>query len=133
MHFSVITSVVFFGAFFLTILAYTIRAGHPSNRTILLTITVVLAIVSITGCAGSPYLDVGIGTRVGGTTVVDKRTREKTTHSFTSFVAVGLQYEHGRCEYVHTSHPMEGRPFNDTPELGTDIVQCSVRLGGKRK
>jgi len=46
--FSVITSVAFFGAFFLTILAYTIRAGHPDNRRILATMTIVLAIISLT-------------------------------------------------------------------------------------
>lgn len=47
MTFSVITSAAFFGAFFLTILAYCIRGGHPNNRHILATMTVVLAIVSI--------------------------------------------------------------------------------------
>ena len=130
MNFSVIMSAAFFGALFLTICSVLVRAGHPSNRNILLTITVILAIVSLTaGCAGSPYLDIGIGKRVGGTTVYQQG--EESTHDVTSFVAVGLQYKHGRCEYVHTSHPFEGRPFNDTPELSTDIVQCSVRIGGK--
>lgn len=129
MNIGVITSVAFFGAFFLTICSVLVRAGHPANRNILFTITVILAIISLTGCAGSPYLDIGIGKRVGGTTTY--KQGEVTSHNTTSFVAVGLQYKHGRCEYVHTSHPFEGRPFNDTPELSTDIVQCSVRIGGK--
>lgn len=47
MTYGIITSVAFFGAFFLTILAYTIGAGHPDNRRILATMTLVLAIVSI--------------------------------------------------------------------------------------
>lgn len=48
MNFSVITSAAFFAASFLTILSHLIRVGHPSNRTILLTMTVILAVVSIT-------------------------------------------------------------------------------------
>ena len=47
MMFSLALSLAFFGAFFLTILAYLTRAGHPDNRRILFTITVVLAVFSI--------------------------------------------------------------------------------------
>ena len=129
MNYSVIISVAFFGAFFLTVVAHLIRAGHPSNRQLLFTMTVILAVLSITGCAGSPYIDIGTGYRVGGSEAYFNG--QKATHDITGFVAVGLQYKHGRCEYVHTSHPFEGRPFNNTPELSTDIVQCSARIGGK--
>lgn len=49
MTISVIISCAFFGAFFLTILAYCFGTGHPGNRHLLATMTLVLAILSIIG------------------------------------------------------------------------------------
>lgn len=131
MNYSVIISAVFFGAFFLTILCYCMSVGRDWNRSILTTIVLVLAIMSITACATAPYIDAGIGQRMGGTEVSADGYR--IDHATTGFIAIGLQFKHGRCEYVHTSHPFEGVPFNNKKELWTDIAQCSVRIGGKIK
>jgi len=49
MMYSVIITYAFFGALLLTILAHTWRAGAFANRRILITLTLVLAILTLNG------------------------------------------------------------------------------------
>lgn len=89
----------------------------------------VLLAALLSGCAASPYFEVGVGTKLTADYWMLPENgggRNPTAH-----IAAGLEWDNGySCEVNHWSHLRDGAPFNDKPETYKEELICSKRWGG---
>lgn len=87
----------------------------------------------LSGCAASPYAEVGIGYQLDSNSDWHLRTdREWQCHNPQFHGEIGLEWDNDiKLGYHHQSWWGCGAPFNDKPELFTDDIRLTKKWGGK--
>ena len=95
----------------------------------------VLWLLLLSGCAATPYGEIGIGFQINSNTDYWlKTTQDWQCSKQPQFHAeVGLEFDHNwQVGYHHQSWLMCGRPFgNSNPEVYTDDIRITKKFGGK--
>jgi hypothetical protein len=78
---------------------------------------------TLSGCAGVPYTEIGLGIN-GRITTGDSNWEE--TDELGALIRAGVKWDQYRCGWTHLSHPLLGPPFNDEKDEDTaDHFGCS--------
>jgi len=91
-------------------------------------------VVLLSGCASSPYAEIGIGYQLNGHTDYWLQTdRDWQCSKQPQFHGeVGLEFDGGwTVGYHHQSWWRCGGPFNNRPEVFTDDIRITKKWGGK--
>lgn len=87
-----------------------------------------LFVLLLTGCAGTPYIEVGAGQN----TSFFGHNKWDNGGSIGATLEVGKEWQWDdrtftKCRWTHTSQWFVGPPFNNTPESSLDHIGCSLR------
>ena len=98
-------------------------------------IRAILLSILLAGCAGHPYLDVGIGWQNDDQTdwLLGTGRSWQCDEPWLANIEAGIDY--GRCQvgYRHQSFWACGEPFNDKPEVHHDQIVGTCRVFGRRE
>ena len=84
----------------------------------------ILVLSLLAGCAGQPYLEVGLGYQVNAA------SGWACASPYQGNFEVGVEYERFTVGYNHQSHALCGAPFNNKAESWTDDVRITYKFGG---
>ena len=94
-----------------------------------------LALALLSGCASSPYAEVGLGWQVDGQTDywLQQDRDWQCSHGPLVEAEIGLEMEgNWKVGYHHQSWLMCGGPFGDgKPEVYQDDIRITKKFGGK--
>ncbi len=86
----------------------------------------------LTGCAATPYGEIGLGYKFNQWSDWHLRTEHAGGRNPTAHFEAGLEWNKGySCGLHHWSHLRDGGPFNDRPETYLNEIICKKRWSGK--
>ena len=100
----------------------------------LITFGIPLAVVALSGCASSPYAEIGLGYQIDSMTDhwVQTTNKDQCSKQPQFHIELGLEWANDwTLGYHHQSWVRCGGPFNDRPEIYTDDIRLTKKWGGK--
>lgn len=88
-----------------------------------------MAMLTLVGCAGNPYIEIGAGVNKS---LANKVNEWDDGRSPAFLGEIGVEWElsdnwHPNCKYLHVSQWFAGPPFNDISESSLDHFGCAVK------
>ncbi len=91
---------------------------------------ILAAALLLSGCAATPYAEVGLGYQIDKHSDWYVRTERPWQGRNPQFhLEVGVKSGRYRCGYHHQSWLLSGGSFNHNPEVYADDIRCTLHIG----